>query len=82
MMMLLTVGVYGEIRWDDDDIPLKRTYVVEATDYGLQKMNELVNVQEPRLYRIGMTYHTYPCDACTGRAGQAPNALWAEINVS
>jgi hypothetical protein len=64
MMMLLAVGVHGGIRWDDDDdAPLKRTYVVQATDYGLQKMNELVNVQEPHLYRIGKT--AYRCARAT-----------------
>jgi hypothetical protein len=55
VMIFFTVGVSSGRHWDDDDRPLKRTYVVEATDYGLQKMNELVNVQEPHLYQIGMT---------------------------
>jgi hypothetical protein len=58
--MLLAVGVHSGVHWYDDDTPLKHTYVMEATDYGLQKMNELVNVQEPHLYQIGMTH---PCDA-------------------
>jgi hypothetical protein len=61
MMILFTVGVSSGRHWGDDDRPLKRTYVVEATDYGLQKMNELVNVQEPRLYQIGMTHFSDSC---------------------
>jgi hypothetical protein len=56
MMIFFTVGASSGRHWIDDDRPLKRTYVVEATDYGLQKMNELVNVQEPHLYQIGMTH--------------------------
>jgi hypothetical protein len=61
MMIFFTVGARSGRYWSDDDTPLKRTYIVEATDYGLQKMNELVNVQEPHLYQIGMTHLSDSC---------------------
>jgi hypothetical protein len=52
-MVAITVGVHGGRHWDHDDITLERNDVVAATDYGLQKMNELVNVHEPHLYQLG-----------------------------
>jgi hypothetical protein len=52
-MVAFTIGMGSGRHWDDDNLPLKRQYIVAATDYGLQKMNELVNVQEPHLYQLG-----------------------------
>jgi hypothetical protein len=53
MMVAFTVGVHGGRHWDHDGVPLERNDIVAATDYGLQKMNELVNVHEPHLYQLG-----------------------------
>ena len=52
-MTILYETLVSAGHWQDDEYPLKRTYVVQATDYGLEKMNELFNIQEPRLYQIG-----------------------------
>jgi hypothetical protein len=75
MTIFFMVEVRSGRHWNDDDTPLKRTYIVEATDYGLQKMNELVNVQEPHLYQIGMTHFSGACrkSALLRARGKAPS---------
>jgi hypothetical protein len=53
IVVTFTVRVHSGRYWYHDDVPLERIHVVAATDYGLKKMNELVNVHEPHLYQLG-----------------------------
>ena len=63
MVVAFTVRVHSGRYWDHDEVPLEPIHVVAATDYGLQKMKELVNIHEPHLYKLGKWWYWQIRDA-------------------